>query len=149
MNIQREALTEKLKKEIKPLLDQHWLEIGAGQGDPPMGVAWSVYDALSNQDGLVVVTARDNGKLIGYIVYVLAPGMHSKGLIAEADVFWMDPDYRKALSGVHLLIAGEDILRAAGAKFVIMKTTLLNDLGAIFERLEYTPIERVYRKELV
>ena len=88
--------------------------------------------------------------MVGYAAYVISPSLHySDQIIADADVFWLDPDYRKGMAGMRLFKQAEKVLKSYGVTVVLNKVKIHFDVGKVFERMGYKPIERVYSKSLV
>lgn len=91
--------------------------------------------------------AERHGELIGYAAYILAPNLHYRSrAVAEADVFYLAPEYRKGLAGLRLLQAAERECVKAGARVIQNKVKVAHDCGRIFERLGYTLAEKLYVK---
>lgn len=100
-DLNAEALTE-----IKPLLPTHYDELSehrlAGIDLDPQ---YDLYLARAQAGQVLYVTLRDAGKLVGYLVSFVAPGMHYKTcLTVTADIFFVYPD-KRGLEGGKLLFA--------------------------------------------
>jgi hypothetical protein len=105
------------------------------------------YNALDAQGKLITVCARDNDRLVGYIVFIVAPHLHYKDVIVgNEDLHFLLPEYRKGRVGINLLKAGEEAMRLAGAKLIITRTKAKQDHGKIFQRLGYSLQDHVYTK---
>ena len=108
---------------------------------------WDVYDVLYSNDRMHVTTARNGSELVGYAIFILTQALHYKQLsVADGDVFWLDPAHRKGMTGVKLLKKSEEFLKSKGVQKIFNKVKLHKDVGKVFERLGYTPIERVFAK---
>mgnify|MGYP001212551605 CR=1 FL=1 len=146
VTIQEEDFKEFIK-EVGPLLQKHWEEIALDKARIDLQPDWAVYDILYDNNKMHVTTARDGTKLVGYAIFILTNALHYKQLsIADGDVFWLDPEYRKGLTGYKLLKKSEGFLGTRGVQKIFNKVKLHKDVGKVFERLGYTPIERVYAK---
>ena len=131
------------------LIVAHWQDVALDQATVELDPDWDTYNCIDAQGGLEVVTARDEGTLVGYSIHIISTHIHYKNLkIAEGDVFWLDSAYRRGMAGIKLLKAAEKHLVAIGVDKVINKVKLHKDVVRIFERLGYTAIERVYAKGL-
>lgn len=138
-----------IKDEILPLLDAHWREIALDQDTVKLDPDWATYDVLDQIGALLIVTARHEGTLVGYAVYLISQNIHYKNLRgAENDLYWLDPVYRKGRAGIELFRAAEFLLAGEGVQKVTHKVKLDHDVGRVFERLGYKPIERIYIKTL-
>lgn len=133
--------------EVGPLLYQHWEEIALDKNKIDLQPDWATYEVLADADKMHVTTARNGSELVGYAIFILTQALHYKQLsIADGDVFWLHPDHRKGLTGFKLLKKSEEFLKARGVQKIFNKVKLHKDVGKVFERLGYTPIERVYAK---
>src|SRR5580704_5998646 len=73
--------------DIQDLLRQHWREISAHL-DIPLEVDEANYRRMADNGFLIIVTVRmtghliaDEGRLIGYAIFVLAPNLHYKSCV--------------------------------------------------------------------
>ena len=133
--------------EIKPLLEDHWEEIALNKEVIKLNPNYEMYEKLCNAGVMKIITARNDGKLIGYCICIIAYNLHYKdSLTATNDIFFISKDYRKGSTGVKLFIKNEEILKSYGVQRLIMNTKVHQDVGAIFERLGYKQTERVFGK---
>jgi len=143
----KEETFDQVIDEIKPLLEDHWEEIALNKEVIKLNPNYEMYEKLCNSGVMRIVTARDDGKLIGYCICIIAYNLHYKdSLTATNDIFFISKDYRKGSTGVKLFIKNEEILKSYGVQRLIMNTKVHQDVGAIFERLGYKQTERVFGK---
>lgn len=136
-----------IKIEVAPLLLRHWEEIALNRDTVPLDPNWDQYLFMDREGYLQITTAREDGKIVGYAAYFIAANLHYRSLVvADSDIFWLAPEKRKGMVGVKLLKAAEEHLKAVGVNKIVNKVKLKHDVGAVFERLGYTPIERLYAK---
>jgi GNAT superfamily N-acetyltransferase len=148
ISFQREKLRD-VKAEVEPLLLRHWHEIALNKDTVPLDPDWGGYFAAEDVGVICAITAREDGGLVGYMNYVLSRNLHYRSLfVAEGDIFWLAPEYRKGLTGVRMIRYAEEVLRGLGANKIVNKVKLHFDIGILFERMGYTPIERIYAKKL-
>lgn len=144
--------TEKLfglLDEIKPLLVAHYKEIARNQDKVKLNPDYDKYRALDKAGMVHSVTARDEGKLIGYYISIVAPHLHYRDCImAMNDVLFISPEYRKGFIAFKLLKYGEKTLKDRGVGVIHMNMKLANDFGILMERLGWIEIERIYEKVL-
>jgi GNAT superfamily N-acetyltransferase len=149
MEFSEETLCQCLD-EAGPLLIDHWENIALNKDTIALDPLWDTYRKLEETGNLKIITARQEKKLVGYAAYVISPSLHySDQIIADADVFWLDPDYRKGMAGMRLFKHAEKVLKSYGVTRVLNKVKIHFDVGKVFERMGYDPIERVYSKSLV
>ena len=143
----KEETFDQVIDEIKPLLEDHWEEIALNKEVIKLNPNYEMYEKLCNSGVMKIITARNDGKLIGYCICIIAYNLHYKdSLTATNDIFFISKDYRKGSTGVKLFIKNEEILKSYGVQRLIMNTKVHQDVGAIFERLGYKQTERVFGK---
>jgi GNAT superfamily N-acetyltransferase len=149
MEFSEETLSQCLD-EARPLLVDHWENIALNKDTISLNPLWNIYEKLEETGNLKIITARQDEKLVGYAAYVISPSLHySSEIIADADVFWLDPNHRKGMAGMRLFKHAEKVLKSYGVTRILNKVKIHFDVGKVFERMGYDPIERVYSKSLV
>jgi GNAT superfamily N-acetyltransferase len=134
-------------EDSQSLLKKHWEEIALNKDQVPLDPDWLTYQSLDENGRLFIITARDEGRLVGYSVYFLSRNFHYQSLfVAESDIFYLLPEYRKGLVGMKLLKFSEQALKNIGVNKIVSRIKIKNDIGLIFERMGFEPIERVYAK---
>lgn len=136
-------------EELKQLLDTHYEELALNKDKVPLSPQWGLYDDHERSGRLVYVTLRERGELIGYIINIIAPGLHySTCLTAHMDILFVRPDRRDSFAkGVLMMIDTlEAELRRRGVQRWFMGTKLHKDIGAIFRRRKFEPVEMTYTK---
>jgi GNAT superfamily N-acetyltransferase len=148
IQFQREKLRD-VKDEVEPLLMRHWHEIALNKDTVPLDPDWDGYFAAEDAGIICAITARDEGTLVGYMNFVLSRNLHYRSLfVADGDIFWLAPEYRKGMTGLRMIRFAEDLLKTLGVNKIVNKVKLHFDIGVLFERLGYAPIERIYAKKL-
>ena len=118
------------------LLDKHYQEIAQFKEVQKLDPDWSVYYRIEMQGKLWVMTARFDGKMIGYIVMMLTNDMHYRKLMrATEDIHFILPEYRKGLLGYRMLAKTKQAMKEKGAHTVTFRTKADADHGLLFERL--------------
>lgn len=129
------------------LWDIHWQEIALDRAKVPLNPDVDTFRALEDAGLLLIVTARDGEKMVGYHVSIVRPHLHYKqSLTAYADMYFIHPDYRQGMTGVRLFKYLEERLRERGVERIYQGTKLHKDVGRLFERLDYKETERLYVK---
>ena len=146
----REAL-ESCFEEALPLLHKHWQEI-AYYLDIPLKPNLPKYLLLEQVGALRIYTARsaDNGKLIGYAVFIVGPNLHySDSIQALQDILYLDPDYRRGRLGIQLIRFSEVELRNEGVQVIAQHAKEAHPaLIRILERTGYDRQDVVLTKRL-
>jgi GNAT superfamily N-acetyltransferase len=104
LSAQIEDLTAETLEEAKPLLPAHYDELSEHKlAGIPLDPQYGLYLARAAAGQVLYVTLREEGRLIGYLVSFVAPGMHYQTcLTATGDIFFVFPD-RRGLEGGKLL----------------------------------------------
>ena len=136
--------------EALPLFKMNYQELSTDKATIPLDVREEEFSNLDAKGVLHAVTAREDGKLIGYHISALLPHMHykSSGLMAYTDVYFLHPDYRIGTTGIKLLNEVERTLAERGIKKFYIGTKIHSDNGALLEALGYRPTDRIYTKLL-
>jgi len=135
----------KVRREIEPLLEEHWKEIALNKDKIKLNPDWRAYADLDSIHALRIYTARKDGKLMGYFVVIVSKSLHYRDhLFANNDIIFLTKPARKGLTGVKLIKFALDSLEAEGITKVHINTKAHQPFDAILERLGFEEIERVY-----
>src|SRR3972149_1204999 len=133
--------------ESRELQQQHFQEIAQNKdvlgGVNPDREMYMKLDAL----GLIhVLTARDDGKLVGYFVAFVRKHMHYQHIMCGSDdLFYLAPSHRRGMTGLRFIDAAIGMMRAAGAQHISIRDKFLSrDIGPLLERRGFKAIEIVY-----
>ncbi len=139
-----------IRSDLEPLLKAHWHEVEVFQKEAPLDPNWDLYQKLQDADMLHMVTARDNGLLIGYFLYFLLPNLHHRSiLMAEGDIFYIANTYRKSTIALRLLRLAEKNLKNLGVNIISNKVkSHTRNAGNLFKCQGFRKIEEVYVKGL-
>lgn len=128
----------------------HFRELSLHQDEIPAGCDSEIYETLEDKGFLLVITARDGRKLVGYYVgMVFDHHPHNKdaGRVSTTDMFYMLPEYRTG-NGAKLLISAEIHLRKFGVRKAAISTKLKQDHRKLFEALGWEATDIVFHKLL-
>src|SRR5215472_7476466 len=119
--------------EAADLLVRNYREVESDQ-DLPLDPDWESYLTAERLGALIVLTARVDQKLVGYLVYSIRRNRHVDVKEAYCDVFYVLPDYRKSGIALRLLRFGEDKMKKRGARmlYACSKIEPKRRKGAIF-----------------
>lgn len=134
--------------EMEPILVKHWHEIALGHDKVPLDIAHERYQSLCDAGALRIVTARDNGVLVGYHVAIVAGHLHyTSTLHGITDVYFILPQYRCGRTGMNLFKAVEADYIVLGVKKAITGAKLhLPFALRLLQFLGYKPTETVLTK---
>ena len=135
--------------EGRALLERHRVEVAHFQDLMTLNVDDDIYRLLEAKDKLLIIGARDDGKLVGYISIFINTHPHYKHLLfANEDVMFVVPEHRDSSTGILLLKHAEKAMRGRGCHFFTVRTKVDHDHSLIFKRLGFTPIDHVFIKRL-
>jgi GNAT superfamily N-acetyltransferase len=144
-----ESFEERLS-ELQELLPEHYKELALNQDKVPLSPQYDVYIERERQGGLLFITMRDAGELVGYFIGFIAPGLHySTCLTCTMDIFYIRKDKRgQALPGVRLFRAVEAELKRRGVQRWFVGSKVKADASKLFEFLDFERVEIYYSKWL-
>lgn len=147
LTFQRERPHE-LLDEARPLFEAHYHEI-AHYPDIALDINEAAYLHLEESNLLRCYTARYNGELVGYCVFLVRLNLrYSSSLQATQDILYVDKTKRGVLFGKRLLDYCEARLKAEGVQVVYQHAKVTSTVGTFFERCGYTLIDGIYGKRL-
>lgn len=147
LTFQRERAHE-LLDEARPLFEAHYAEIAHYQ-DIPLDINEAAYMHLEESGLLRCFTARYNGDLVGYCVFLVRQNLrYSSSIQANQDILFVDKSRRGALIGKRLLAFCEERLKAEGVQVVYQHAKINSTVGPFFEAVGYEAIDMIYGKRL-
>lgn len=143
----RERLAPILR-ELLPLIERDWRENGVNQDRVPLKLNIDQYLDYDLLGILQVITARDDGLLVGFMFAFVHPHiMHSETGWALINLYWLYPEYRGQGIGTAMLLALEKFL--IDAKITVVEASeKLGHAHGLFQRNGYKPTDTVLRKIL-
>jgi hypothetical protein len=124
------------REEALPLLERHYEEIAQFKDVQKLDPDWDSYTTLERNGNLWILTVRDNGVLVGYMVMVISRARHYKTLLMAAeDIHFLLPEYRKGLTGYRMIAKTLQAMRDKGVGMITMRTKADKSHAALFERL--------------
>lgn len=135
--------------DAQHLFPLHWRELALNQDPIPLDCDVEGYAALDNLGKLQILSARVDGKLVGYIMYFLHSHLHYKstGLMALTDMYFVLPEYRRG-TGLKLFREWERILKERGIVQAITSCKVHEDHTEFFEKLGWTHSDNTFVKVL-
>ena len=134
--------------ELAPILPEHYEELCVTK-DFPLEPDFAAYDRLNTARMLKAVTCRNDGKLVGYIIFIVQPHLHYMSCItAFEDLYYVKKEYRKGRTGIKLFQFSEKVLKDAGVRRIIMHTKIHMDNSRLFEYLGYKNTDKLFTKLL-
>jgi len=138
---------QKCLPELMQCYDLHWEELALNKDKVPLDPQYDLYEARDDAGQLLLVTLRENGRLVGYFIGFIAPGFHYKTcLTLTMDIFWTHPDVRGGFSGVKLFRLVEKEAKRRGVHRMFYGSKMHKDASRLFEYLKMEPVEIYYTK---
>ena len=98
----------KVRREIEPLLEEHWKEIALNKDIIKLNPDWEGYARLDAINSLRIYTARKDDKLVGYFVVIVNKSLHYRDhLFANNDIIFRKLRYNAGLQGSYYLDLAE------------------------------------------
>lgn len=137
-------------EDAKPLFPLHYKELALNQDKIQLALDLSKYEKADSDGYLFVMTARDEGELVGYYTAALLPHLHycDAGIMASTDMYFLLPAYRKGNAGPRFLLAIEAELRARNVKKIYISCKAHHDLSKLFKALGYGLSDYMFTKLL-
>lgn len=135
------------EKDMQWLYPMHWSEVASGAHGIPLKLNYEMYDFLEKDNQLLVVTARDDDKIVGYhVMFINYHIRYKDSLTATSDAYFLHQNYRKGFNGYNLFKFTLKILKELGVYRMITQTKVSLNRGAIFKRLGFKETEVIYTK---
>lgn len=135
--------------ELQQVLPLHYEELALNKEHVPLAPQYDIYFAREDRGELLYVTMRSEGRLIGYFIGFIAPGLHYKTcLTCIMDIFYVVEEFRGLGGGQQLFKFVEQELRRRKVQRWFVGSKLHKDISGMFEKLNFEPAEVTYTKWL-
>lgn len=140
----------KIFHEIDALAQGHWQEVANHRDVRPLDLDYEKYITINEMKIIRVFTVREDGRLIGYASFFIAPHLHYKRWIhASSDVYYLVPDYRgKDGIGKEFFTKIEEWLKSLDVNVIDIQDKTHHTHEKFFLGLGYKVVEQVYEKVL-
>jgi hypothetical protein len=133
--------------ELEPLFTQHWAKLAEDRHSIPLAPHYELYEALEREGDLLLVTLRDAGRLVGYWIAVIAPGLHYRNcLTATMDIWNVLPEYENGVAAMILMRAVEREYQRRDVRRAYAGEKLHRPCGRLYRAFGYRPVETHYSK---
>ena len=133
--------------EVTPLVYEHGAETDHYQEYFTVDPDFKSYEVLSNADLLRIYTARDEGKLVGYLFFIVQNNPHYKTVVyACNDLIYVHPDYRNKSVVQSMFSFAEDELKEAGVSVITFHFKAHMDHPELAKVMGYDRAEIMYSK---
>lgn len=138
----------KFYPDCLPLFAEHHAEIGEMEDRMPLDPDVNMCIKLDEAGLLQIVTFREENKLFGYCIFVIANSLQSKNVLCGTQsLYFLTKNSRHSNIGMKLYTESIKYMKTRGVKNIYPHHWLRGDspkLKAFFERINATEIEHVY-----
>jgi len=146
MKFQKEILYM-VMEDIEYLLKLHYQELTLHKEHIALDPDWERYADLERAGKLLIFTARDEERLVGYSVFFINNHIHYKNnLFAVNDVLFLHPEYRKNSCGPRLIKFCDEEVSKLGKVKITWHVKVSRDFRPILHRLGYVDEEVICGK---
>lgn len=146
MIIQEEPF-DKWLKDARPIMSNHLVAVGES---PDEDKNWQLLQTMHDMDAMQVVTARCNGRMFGYHVFILAPSMEKEDRkVAVQTTFYAEQGFKNL--GMKMQRASLDLLKLKGMDEIHYPAGKRGSgprLGTLYRRLGAELLSETYRLSL-
>jgi GNAT superfamily N-acetyltransferase len=144
-----ESLVSEKWDEVEELLTLHVNELTTRKDIMKLNPDKERYKLLEDEGVLFALFVYDDDKLIGYSVNGIGSNLHYADLImAQSDVLYLHPDYRKKEIGKLLITETELLAREKGADVYLLNAKPDTPLAYLLPNLGYSIQDIVHMKVL-
>jgi hypothetical protein len=148
ITFQVESMTA-ARPELEVFAPIHWAELGLTKDDVPLDMDWTRYALMEEMNLIHMVSARDEGKLIGYQIALITPHLHYKSTLhAMVDLYYVKQEYRTGRTGLRLFEFAEKAYKELGVKKIITGCKTHLNHTRLFEFMGYTHSDQQFNKIL-
>lgn len=136
------------REEAEALLQDHWGEVARNKDLMELAPDWARYEALDDAGVLLFLTARKEGRLVGYSCNIVGTHLHYRHLtVASNDVLYLAPGARGTL-GLRLIRRTEEEAERAGAKLMLWHAKPDSTLDRLLQAKGYGVQDIIYTRPL-
>jgi GNAT superfamily N-acetyltransferase len=138
------------KDEIKPLAALQWEELKyAPLDEEEFNPDIEGLLTMEQIGSLLVITARDEGELVGYLILLCSEMINHKGsYMAAENAMYVDPAYRRAGIAQSIVKHAVAVCKNNGVKYLSFTVTPKLNYSPLLESLEFEQTEVVYTKRI-
>jgi len=133
---------------LKEIIKDHYEELSVTKTFP-LDPDWDAYKQLLDIGRLKFITCKDDGKLVGYIIFFISPHLHYKScLTAFEDIYFLKKEYRKGRTGIRMFQFAEKVMKELKVDRLIYATKVHSDNSSLFEYFGFKLMDKVFTKML-
>lgn len=125
-------------------MQEHYDEIAENKSILHLNPQRAVYETLG--DKVLLVTARNDGRLVGYFLWIISSHPHYQDtIVAAEDLHFLAKKYRRGLTGYKFMKYAIEAAQAR-ASFLVIREKLAHHHPALMNRLGFKATDIVYTK---
>lgn len=133
------------RRDCDTLWVEHYDEIAGDKARMPMRPDEALFRNLEAAGQLQIMTAREAGKLVGYMLFAVRPHPHYADVLCGfEDSYFLSAPYRRGMAGVRLIRESLAALKRRGVKRVFIHTKKAKDIGRVLAFLGLTHSDEIY-----
>jgi hypothetical protein len=141
----QEEKSQPFLNEAIQLFKDHYEELAERPDVIKFKPNFKMYFKAYNAGKIVIHTVRDDGKLVGYNVWMMIHYAHATdGLTANSDIIYLSPNYRKGFLGFNFLRWTIETIKNKNPQRIVTHTKPSLDYGPLLERLGAELYEKSY-----
>lgn len=147
LNFQVESI-EAWYSDAVPLIYDHWQELGLDT-DLKGDINTEALKSLEAAKIASVITVRDEGQMVGYLLAIHTPHLHYKSSppMYIVDMYYIKPEYRTG-AGAKLLKFMEDYARKLGCIKIYLSCKVHKDHSRLFQALGFKLSDYAFIKRI-
>jgi GNAT superfamily N-acetyltransferase len=144
LTVQQEHYSDVLRDELMPMLEQNWKESPSYNQEIALAPNFERYKYMDSQGMVMCLTARDEGRLVGYAIWYVVTSFNYQGKSGHGVAAYIEEAHRG--HGMDLLRKGEALLREQGIQRFYWFARPGSTLYKLLQRLGYVADEAVMEK---
>lgn len=133
-------------KDGQELAKANWEMTGEGTVFEP---DTDSYRSMYLDGNMVILTVREDGKMLGYLLMILRSSLQSKSIrIAGEEGLYLDPVARRGTIGIQMIKMMNQVLKSLGVEHVYYSSRPIREITPIFQRLGFTKVLTRYKGTL-
>ena len=150
MILYREEKFKDVLPEFDKLLTAHMAEMNYfGLNGAKFDPDYDKYVRGQELGYFVLITARDNGVLVGYTVFGVQTHIRYKSTVyAQEDLYYVCPEYRRQGIAKQLFVEVEKVLKTRKVEFIFATTKTYHNRSGLLEQSGYKQFELKFAKKI-
>lgn len=132
-----------------PLLELHREELATYKHLMVLKPDLEKYRAVDKAGNLIGLGLFDDDKIVGYSIFIITNALHYADLkMAQNDILYVHPDYRKTKWGLKLINESERVIKDLGIKMIMWHGKRDTNFSELMPKLGYIVQDIMFSKEL-